>query len=437
MSRSAPPAARSAASLALAGARAFAVGSGAAVLALLGAWAVGGGGWPVAAGFGLGGGVGGYLLERARALPVRWPGALGLGLGFAVFGVVVSFSLVSLQGGADPAYGAASWGIALGVAGVVAGPFLAGRRSRLPALAARTAVVAAALAVAGIAGGAATFAAAAASHPATVLVGLSFTWVVAGALLAAAVTWLDRRPAAAGRLSQRPPGLAERAAWAAAAFALLGLVLAMLFPLRLRLPGDLFVGGMTVLGIRGAAAQAAGLLALPGLAASALGGVALRRATGLWRGERTAALTGLLAGGLLVASSLALVVSPAGRSFEAAHARAQLASVAGRQGNWNHGNVVHWAHITLGRVALGRGDRAAAVEHLLAAGRTPGSPQLDSFGPDLGLAAELLAAGERQAVVEYLGLCRRFWRRQELLDRWVRELEAGATPDLGTQAKRR
>jgi hypothetical protein len=99
--------------------------------------------------------------------------------------------------------------------------------------------------------------------------------------------------------------------------------------------------------------------------------------------------------------------------------------------DWNYGNAVHDGHRVLGHVALASGDVAGAREHLLAAGATPGSPQLDSFGPELTLAKDLLAAGERAAVVEYLKLCERFWTdHAPALRRWSAAIQAGETPDL-------
>ncbi len=75
---------------------------------------------------------------------------------------------------------------------------------------------------------------------------------------------------------------------------------------------------------------------------------------------------------------------------------------------WNYGNVLHWSHITLGRLALRQGDMEAEKRHLEEAGNTPGSPQLDSFGPDMTLIREILARGEKDAALAYLKACSKF-----------------------------
>jgi hypothetical protein len=100
--------------------------------------------------------------------------------------------------------------------------------------------------------------------------------------------------------------------------------------------------------------------------------------------------------------------------------------------NWNFGNVIHNAHLALGRVALARGDRVRAREELLLAGRTPGSPQLDSFGPNMLLARDMLRAGEREVVFEYFDECRRFWKfGDSRLRRWRRLASWHIPPDFG------
>jgi len=109
--------------------------------------------------------------------------------------------------------------------------------------------------------------------------------------------------------------------------------------------------------------------------------------------------------------------------------------------SWDYGNVVHNMNEILGRVALREGDVDSAKEFLLRAGKTPGSPQLNSFGPSLALPHELLVSGEKETVIEYLGLLGKLWRselrqkraeqKQALLHQWEIDIRAGKIPDHG------
>lgn len=100
--------------------------------------------------------------------------------------------------------------------------------------------------------------------------------------------------------------------------------------------------------------------------------------------------------------------------------------------DWNYGNAVQDGNLVLGRIAVKEGRIPQAKEHLIAAGKSPGSPQMNSFGPDLSLAKDLLEKGERDVVIQYLELCRRFWKLHEgRLDRWIREIKDGKVPDFG------
>lgn len=113
------------------------------------------------------------------------------------------------------------------------------------------------------------------------------------------------------------------------------------------------------------------------------------------------------------------------------HANAILAEIATRPKSWNTGNLIYEAHQTLGRVALQAGDVAAARKHLIEAGKTPGSPTLDTFGPDMTLATELLARGERDAVIEFLDLVEVFWEGEgERLEMWRQQIRHGQKPRL-------
>ena len=94
------------------------------------------------------------------------------------------------------------------------------------------------------------------------------------------------------------------------------------------------------------------------------------------------------------------------------------------------------AHLVLGQLALRDGDLPAAEGHLLAAGRTGGSPVLGSFGPNMALALDLLQRGDREPVLRFFTECRRFWWRQTAtLDRWSTEVQLGQTPEFGANLR--
>lgn len=99
---------------------------------------------------------------------------------------------------------------------------------------------------------------------------------------------------------------------------------------------------------------------------------------------------------------------------------------------WNRGNRIHHGNLILGRIALSEGDVDEAKSRLLLAGKTNGSPQLNSFGPNMLLAKELLEKGESAAVLQYFELCKEFWtspRRQ--LELWTADVKANRTPEFG------
>lgn len=96
----------------------------------------------------------------------------------------------------------------------------------------------------------------------------------------------------------------------------------------------------------------------------------------------------------------------------------------------NYGNAVHHGNLILGRVALAEGKVEEAETYLLRAGKTPGSPTLNSFGPKMQLALELLQQGRKKAVIEYLKLCGKFWKRYEI-DDWIAEIEKDLIPGFG------
>jgi len=100
--------------------------------------------------------------------------------------------------------------------------------------------------------------------------------------------------------------------------------------------------------------------------------------------------------------------------------------------NWNYGNAIHHGHRILGLVSLRQGRIEDARRHLILSGQTPGSAQLNSFGPNMQLAKAVLEAGERDAVIEYLQLCRKFWKCDRgRLEAWLLAVRDGKVPDFG------
>jgi hypothetical protein len=113
------------------------------------------------------------------------------------------------------------------------------------------------------------------------------------------------------------------------------------------------------------------------------------------------------------------------------HANRALQMIAKSPPTMWTGNVHYEAHTTLGRLALQSGDVRTAKKHLIEAAKTTGSPSLDTFGPDMTLARELLDAGERDAVIQYLELVERFWDgKGPLLKEWRQQIRLGERPYL-------
>jgi tetratricopeptide (TPR) repeat protein len=108
-----------------------------------------------------------------------------------------------------------------------------------------------------------------------------------------------------------------------------------------------------------------------------------------------------------------------------------LALAPSYQSDWNYGNAIHFAHTALGLLALRESDTATAAEELKKSGSTPGSPQLNSFGPSMELAKALLRAGQIDVVLDYLNYCREFWEMGHArLDVWDAKIRSGQVPNF-------
>lgn len=138
------------------------------------------------------------------------------------------------------------------------------------------------------------------------------------------------------------------------------------------------------------------------------------------------------------------------------HAGRMLANNKNRK-SWAYGNIVHEGNQILGLAALKEGRVADAKHYLILAGKTPGSPQLDSFGPNMMLAQRLLDKGQKDVVIQYLDLVAKFWAhtspadlarmekkkpgfaatvrkmdrdKQRQINTWKRQIRAGQKPKL-------
>jgi len=100
------------------------------------------------------------------------------------------------------------------------------------------------------------------------------------------------------------------------------------------------------------------------------------------------------------------------------------------------GSAIYAGHVVLGRIALNRDHNVEeAKAQLMAASKTPGSPVLNSFGPNVALARDLLMIGERDVVLQFFESCRAFWKgapAQQKLESWTETLKSCCQmPDFG------
>lgn len=109
-----------------------------------------------------------------------------------------------------------------------------------------------------------------------------------------------------------------------------------------------------------------------------------------------------------------------------------LRTLAEPESNMLQSVSVHAAHILLGRVALqGTHDLVTAKAELLAAARVAPAA-IQKFGPNMSLARDLLAAGERATVLEYVNSFHDLSpEAMDKLNRWAKLIQSGAIPDFG------
>ena len=128
----------------------------------------------------------------------------------------------------------------------------------------------------------------------------------------------------------------------------------------------------------------------------------------------------------------------AGNLEEAAkYAQESLALAPLYKENWNYGNAIFDANMALGLKNLESGKIKDAKANLIAAGKTPGSPQLNSFGlvtRDMTLVKKMLEMNERDAVLDFLKLTSNFWKsdgsENKTLTTWIKQVSQNETPNF-------
>jgi len=99
--------------------------------------------------------------------------------------------------------------------------------------------------------------------------------------------------------------------------------------------------------------------------------------------------------------------------------------------NWNYGNAIHDANRMLGLMSYQKGEYDEAVLYLSKAGKSTGSPQLNTFGPELDLANLLLKQGKATEVKSYLLGIQTFWKMDNgIVEEWIEAIDTNEKPEL-------
>jgi len=116
-----------------------------------------------------------------------------------------------------------------------------------------------------------------------------------------------------------------------------------------------------------------------------------------------------------------------------AYARELLRMAPSHNGERDYGDAIYDGYSVLGMVALERDNVPLARQYLMNAASTPGSPELSKNGPGMMLAKGLLEKGQAPAVLEFLILCREFWKQDGgRLAAWSDAIRRHEMPDFGT-----
>jgi hypothetical protein len=97
---------------------------------------------------------------------------------------------------------------------------------------------------------------------------------------------------------------------------------------------------------------------------------------------------------------------------------------------WRQADAVYLAHIIAGRLALRSQDLDGARRHLTESiAPMSSAPSVAAMGPDIPFAAELVAAGEKDAVITYLAECAKWLKADEgKTAQWSEMIRQGKQP---------
>lgn len=98
---------------------------------------------------------------------------------------------------------------------------------------------------------------------------------------------------------------------------------------------------------------------------------------------------------------------------------------------------LHNSHIVIGRLALRDGDLKTAKDELVKSLQVPLTPPLQTIGPRMSLAADLLEKKQKQAVLDYLTEVEKVWTQnpsaKQSISKWRLDIKAGKTPQFKTE----
>jgi hypothetical protein len=141
----------------------------------------------------------------------------------------------------------------------------------------------------------------------------------------------------------------------------------------------------------------------------------------------------------LEAGDNAKALAYATEAFATAQAREADRKKRGFKEAWRHDGIAktyYYANFVFGRLAILKGDIRSAEQYLLASGQTPGGPVINSYGPNLSLALELLKNGDAESqrvVVQFIEEIRAFWHITPApFDSWISQIKANKVPDFNS-----